>query len=270
MSFRTLTIEEKLGKNYTEHKVFSELNVYSEFYDALSFSIMNRSSQGTKSILNLDTYTFSSIKGTLNSISEILSKGRINDSFALLRKYFDSTFVNIYTNLYLQENFSIDNRIVDKIENWRNGTDTIPEFRILSRYIKESTKLSPISELLQKDDRYKKIRDRCNDNTHYNFYHNILLNDNEISNPQRIRYLDEMSYCAESLFIQHFAYIFYLNDNYLMSSYHVDCLGLGLKPEEGSQYWVASFIQKVFSQIITKKRPDIAKVIKDNSSMKLV
>src|SRR5690554_2769406 len=100
-----------LDKSYFEHKVFGELKVYSEFYNSLSFSIMNWLSQGTKSILNLDTYSYSSIEGTIDSIREFLEKGRINDAYALIRKYHDATLINVYTNLYLQDNFSIDNFI---------------------------------------------------------------------------------------------------------------------------------------------------------------
>jgi len=269
MEFDNLKKEDKLGKEYMEHKVFDELKSYSDFYDSLSFSIMGWMSHGTKAILNIDTYAYSSIKGTVDSIREILKKGRINDAYALIRKYFDSTFINIYVNLYLQDNFSIDNFIVEKIDNWRKGTKTIPEYRVISRYIKESPKLKPICDLLKKDDRYKEIRDRCNANTHYNFYHNVLLNDNEIHNPNRIKYLDTISFDMRALFIQHFAYIFYLNDHYFMSSDYVDCLDVGMTPEEGSQYWVASFIQKVYTGIIEKYRPDIAKEIKLKTKMKL-
>jgi len=196
-------------------------------------------------------------------------KGRINDAYALIRKYFDSTFINIYTNLYLQDNFCIDNFIVEKIDNWRNGTNSIPEFRVISKYIKESPKLKPISDLLKKDDRYKKMRDRCNDNTHYNFYHNVLLNDNAIHNPNRIKYLDAISFEMRSLFIQHFAYIFYLNDHYLMSSDYIDSLDAGMTPEEDTQYWVAPFIQEIFDGVIKQHRPDIATEIKNKTEMKL-
>jgi hypothetical protein len=269
MKFKDIKIEDKLGKDFSEHKIFGELKDYSDFYSSLSFSIMNRISQGTKALLNLNTYTYSSIKGTIDSIYEILSKGRINDAYALLRKYYDSTIMNIYSNLYLQDNFSIDNFIVEKINNWRKGTESIPKYRIISKYIKESTKLKPINELLKKDDRYKKIRDRCNDNTHYNFFYNFLLNDNEIYNPQIVKYLDIFSFDVQSLFIQHFAYIFYLNDHYLMSSVYIDYLELGMTPEVDSQYWVAPFIQQIFDKIIKLKRPDIATEIKNNTNMKL-
>ncbi|WP_396636737.1 hypothetical protein [Maribacter sp. R77961] len=269
MEFGNITIEDKLGKEYTEHKVFAELTGYSDFYESLSFYIMSWMPQGTKSFTNLDTYSISSIKGTINSISEILRKGRINDAYALIRKYFDSTFINIYTNLYLQDNFSLDNFIVKQIDNWRIGTETIPEYRIISKYIKDSESLMPITNLLLKDDRYKKIRKRCNDNTHYNFFHNMLLNDNEIHNPNRIKYLDVISFDIESLFIQHFAYLFYINDHFLMSSDYSDSMDLGITPEEDSKYWVAQFIQKKYTKLIVVKRPDIAAEIKKNSKMQL-
>lgn len=269
MGFGNINIEGRLGKEYTEHKVFHELKMYSDFYSALSYSIMSWKSQGTKALMNLDTYAYSSIKGTVDSISDILKRGRINDAYALIRKYYDSTFINIYTNLYLQDNYSIDNFIVDKIDNWRSGTDTIPEFRVISKYIKDSPRLKSISDLLEKDDRYKKLRDRCNDNTHYNFYHNYLLNDNSIYNPNRIMYLNAISIDMRALFIQHFAYIFYLNDHYFMSSDYIDCLDIGITPEEDSQYWVAPFIQEVFDGIIRVYRSDIAAVIKKNTAMKL-
>ncbi len=260
---------EQLGKEYTDHKVFEQLTEFSDFYGSLAYTTMRFMSQGTKAILNLDTYVFSSIKGTLDSIREILSNGRINDSYALLRKYYDSTIINVYTNLYLNDHFNLDNFIVEHIDNWRKGTETIPEYRVISKYIKDSTQLKPITDLLLKDKLYKNVRDRCNNHTHYNYYYNLLLNDNEIYLPERVKALDTFSADLTAVFVQHFAYLFYLNDHYMMSTDYVDYLDLGMTPEEGSQYWVSPFIQKVFDKWIKPYRPDIADEIKSNTSMKL-
>src|SRR5258705_747882 len=72
--------------------------------------------QGTiGSVLNIDTYVYSSIRGTLDSIKDILIKGRISDSYALLRKYHESVIINVYSNLYLEDNFSIENFVVEKL-----------------------------------------------------------------------------------------------------------------------------------------------------------
>lgn len=269
MEFREMTIEEKLGSEYSQHRIFEELKSYSEFYESLSFSLMSWSSMGTKAIMNLYPYAYSSIKGTIDSISEILKKGRINDAYALLRKYFDSTMINVYCNLYLDDNFSIDNLIVKQIDDWRQGTSSIPEYRVISRYIKESDKLKPINECLKKDDRYKKIRDRCNDNTHYNYFHNMILNDCEIHIQNRLKYLSQLGIDLKNLFIQHFSYIFYLNDHYFMSSDYIDYTELGMNSPDDSQYWVAPFIQDTFDSIIKIERPDLAEIIKRDTEMKI-
>ena len=71
-------------KAYTEHYVFEQLAKCSEFYDNLASSIMQFVSMGTGSVLNIDTYVYSSMQGTLESIREILLHGRVNDAYALL------------------------------------------------------------------------------------------------------------------------------------------------------------------------------------------
>jgi hypothetical protein len=256
-----------LGSDYYNHNVFKYLKTYIEFYDALSYSVMSFTSLGTTA-LNLDTYTYSSIKGTLESIRDILSKGRINDSYTLLRKYHDSTVINIYTNLFLSDHVSLENFIVRQIENWKNGTEKIPSYQKMMKYIHESPKLSGIT-LLVDEALFEKIRKRCNDNTHYNFYKNFLLNDNQILTINRLNYLDVFSLDLNAIFVQHFSYIFTLNQHYMSSSDYLDSLELGLTPEEDSQYWVASFIQETFDKIIKVLRPDIAEEIKKTTFMKL-
>lgn len=259
-----------LTEEYMKHGVFQQINQYAEFYKDLSFHIMNWTSQGTEAFINLDTYVYSSIQGTLESIYDILQKGRINDAYALLRKYYDSSIINVYSNLYLEDNFNIDNFVVAKIDNWVKGKERIPEYRIMSQYIRDSKKLTSINALLHSGQTYKNIRDRCNDHTHYNYYHNMLLNDNEIYLKNgRIKALDRFSKDVEDIFVQHVAYILYLKDNYMMSSDYVDSLEMGMKPEEGSENYVAPFIQEMFNTLINPKRSDIYNEIKVKTSMLL-
>jgi hypothetical protein len=54
-----------------------------------------------------------------------------------------------------------------------------------------------------------------------------------------------------------------------MSSDYVDSLDLGLTPEEGSQYFVARFIQEIFDKVIKKNRMDLAIKIKSHTAMKI-
>lgn len=132
-----------------------------------------------------------------------------------------------------------------------------------------SSKLIPITKLLQKDNRYKKIRVRCNDHMHYNFYRDLMYNDNKIYLGDRVKLLNTLSDDLKDLFIQHISYLFYLKGHYMMSSDYIDSLEVGLEPEEDSQYFVAPFIQEIFDNVVKKNRPDIALFIKQETEMKL-
>jgi hypothetical protein len=257
-------------KKYQEHEVFEKLTIYISFYNSLSISVMNWVKPGIQAITNLDTYVYSSTKGTLESVFDILKKRRINDSYALLRKYFDSAVINIYSNLFLEDNISIDNFIVKQIDNWRKGTEKLPEYRIMANYIKNSSRLSEMTNLLHKDNRYKNIRQRCNDHTHYNYFRNILLNDNEIYlQNERLLALNSFSEDLDDIFIYHFSYIFYLHNHYMMSSDYFDNMDIGFTQEDGSEYFVAPFVQEIFNSIIKPKRKDIADEIKTKTTMRL-
>lgn len=256
-------------KAYQEHKIFSDLQRYIAFYKNLSRSIFSFITLGTKCIFNIDTYTYSSIQGTIESIKTTLVNGRINDAYTLLRKYYDSAIINIYSNIYLHDNFRVDNFIVDKINNWVQGTERLPAYKHMNKYILESKMLTPINNIFYSDHRYKVIRDRCNDHTHYNFYQYMMLNDKEVYIKDRYKWLNEFSSDIQNLFILHVGYILFLNTHYMMSSDYTDALECGIHPEEDSQYWVAPFIQKIFDEVITPQRPELTAAIKSNSAMQL-
>jgi len=256
-------------KEYQSHPVFTDLDRYVAFYESLAHSVFQFTTMGTKAICNIDSYVFSSIQGTLTSIRTILRDGKINDAYALLRKYYDSAIITIYSNLYLEEHCSIENFVVQQIDNWLKGKDQLPEYRVMSNYIRKSPKVALITECLFADDRYKKLRDRCNDHTHYNFYHNLLLNDPEIHLPGRGDALNGFSDDLRDVVILHLAYLFSAKQHYMASSDYLDSLECGLTPEPDSQYWVAPFVQETFDEVVAKHRPDVAAIIKEHTSMQL-
>jgi hypothetical protein len=210
-----------------------------------------------------------SMQGTLESIHDILVKGRINDSYALLRKYYDSVIINIYSALYLQDNISTESFIVQKIDAWLKGEDSLPEYRIMSNYIRSSQRLTKLNDLLYKDEAYKKLRDRCNNHAHYNYFYNLLLNDGKVYIKERVNFLHRLNADLRDIFILHLAYLFFINDHYMSSSDYVDNLECGLEPEEGSQYWVAPFIQEVFDSVLKRYREDLVMELKNNTMMHL-
>jgi hypothetical protein len=254
---------------YQSHSVFAELDRVIEFYKRFAQSVFLWPTQGTRAFANIDSYVFSSMQGTLTSIQTILRDGRINDAYALLRKYYDSAVINIYSNLYLNDHFSIEDFVVTQIDDWLKGKTRLPEYRTMNQYIRSSMSATHITGVLFADDRYKRLRDRCNDHTHYNFYRHVLLNDNEIHFSGRGRALDTFAKDVRDILVLHVAYIFCVRPNYMMASDYVDALECGMTPEPDSQYWVAPFIQEVFDSTVAKYRPDLAAIMKAHTSMHL-
>src|SRR5262245_14706224 len=111
---------------YQNHTVFCELDNYVQFYKHLGRAVFPWVSSGTRALTHIDSYVFTSIQGTLLSIRMILRDGEINDAYALLRKYHDSAIINIYSILFLDHNFGIDNFIVSQIDDWRAGRARLP------------------------------------------------------------------------------------------------------------------------------------------------
>jgi hypothetical protein len=271
-TFKDFNLTQADSEEYKQHAAFKHLERYISFYNSFSDSILTFSTMGTHSIINIDTYVYSSIQGTLESVKLILEQGRIGDAFALLRKYHDSTVLNIYTNLYLEENHDIQKSlVVQEIVDWLNSKKKLPHntYGSMSEYIEKSAALEPLFTILNTNESYRDTRKRCNDHTHFNYFENVLINDNRVHFAKRISLLDTFGSDLENIFILHLSCIFHLKDHYMVSSDYSDFMNVGMAPEPDCQYWVAPFIQQIFSDIIKAKRPDIAEFILDRTSMHL-
>jgi hypothetical protein len=253
---------------YQQHEVFAVLNRYISFYEGLADSVFAWATPGTRGIGNLDSYVFSSVQGTLSSIQSILRRGRLNDAYALLRKYFDSVIISVYCTLYLEDHFAIETFIVMQIDGWMAGTSPLPQYKQMVKYIHSTPRVATITARLDRA-RYKKIRDRCNAHTHYNFYRHILLNDANIFIAKREAILSVFCRDLRDIFVLHVAYTFFVRQHYMMASDHVDYLECGMAPPEDSQYWVATFVQDVFDRDLAEHQPEIARIMKANTSMHL-
>lgn len=254
---------------YINHKLFEELTYYADFYESLSNSVMSFATKGTTAIVNMDTYVFMSMKGTIESISLVLKDGKLNDAYALLRKYYDSVMINAYTNLYINQNVEKANLYITEINDWLHGKKPLPRMSKIAKYLNSSTFLSKLNKLLNVNERYESIRSRCNDNMHYNFFTLLMLNDGRVYMKERYEHLNQLREDVRDVFILHIAYILTINEHYMMSSDYIDHLEVGACPPENSQYWVAPFIQEMVDKILIKTRPDIYEFLKDSTNMAL-
>lgn len=251
---------------YKSHVLFPQIRKYIEFYESLTSLIFGRLSLGVSNMF-FDTYLIGSTQSTLESIEMLLKEKKINDAYALMRKYYDATNLSIYVHLYLEENFSLEKWKVREVDDWLKGKARLPDGDKIYYYLKKSERLKPIREILKKKN-YTKIRERCNDHMHYNYYFNVMLNNNSV-NLERMSHLDTFSADLHQIFVRHLSYLFLIKDVYLMSTDYVDYMDVGETPPEGAQYFVAPFIQDMFNETFLPHDIELYDEIKKHTSMQL-
>lgn len=260
----------KNDKEYQTHKVFPLMDSLVEFYSSVymlsPFFLTNGVSSG---LLNVDNVACGSLAGTLDSIRIVLKEGRINDAYALIRKYHDGIISVLYINVYIAENYSLQNLVVKQIQEWVNNKRKLPSAENMMRTIRNHEPLKGLEKLFDFDGLYCRIRRLANGNTHYNKLYYLWLNNNMVFNSNRLHELDNLYVCILHLFILHFAYMYSLNPQYMMSTDYFDALDCCTKPNEESQYWVATYITDVFEKYIVTKRPDVAEYMREHTDMQL-
>ncbi len=258
------------GKEYNDHKVFSILEEVIEFYEYMSGVAMGFIIPGYLYKGNIDRHIFSSMQGTTDSIKTILEKARIGDGFTLLRKFHDAIILNVFTLIKLEDGLENEfpKYVVDEINDWIIGEKKAPTYRKMSETLNSCSKLQKINELINHE-AIKDIRKRGNDNTHYNYLSNLIVNDNEIYIKYRLQALDRFQTDFETLFTLHLVYLFTVKGEYMSSSDYIDYKDMDMAPPDGSEYWVANIIQETLNKFVREKSPKIYQELKNNSFMKL-
>ena len=260
--------DEKLPKEYREHEIFRNLDSIKDFYDFLSYSSFSFLPEGLIGTFpNIDTYIFSSIKGTIDSVCLLLKNAHINDAFAIVRKYFDEILLDVYLTVYRQDqkrkNSDVLLLTVERVKKWIDENFKMPKYDNMLKYFERSESYRHLFTYFDYEKRYRKIREILDDNMHMNSYQWMITNDNEIHNQYRTSYLNLLNTCICDLFRYHFASSLYLNPQYYMASNYVDCLDLGQTPPEGSENWIANVAQEMFDEII-KPHKDLALFLTEN------
>lgn len=264
-----MTVEHKMSEAYLNHKVFEDLEYMMQFYDSISMSCFSFIATGTHGITNYASYVYTAIKGTLDSIFVLLTKGRINDSYTLIRKLFDDILLEIYMDVTLKDKSSIDNFFVKEVNEWIQGKHRIPKTEKILKCLEKSERTKDLYPLFGWNTYLKKNRELLDDSVHSNRFQQMLLNCNDVYIENRERHLKNCEIILNQLFLLHLSFIFHLNPQYLMASDYMDCLEMGMTPPDGSQNWIASFAQDAFDVII-KPHKVIANYILSTCHLKIL
>lgn len=261
--------EYKMPDEYLSHQVFKNLEYMIGFYDSLSMNCFSFVVAGTHSIPNYNSYVYSAIEGTLESISSLLMNGRINDAYTLLRKLFDDVLLDIYLNVFLKDNYDLEkNFIVEEVDEWIKNRLRIPQTKEILKCLKKSPRTKDLYPLFGWDTYLKTNRELLDDSVHSNRFHLMLLNCNKVYIEDRERHLKNCESVLNQLFLLHVSFIFHLNPQYLMASDYMDYMEMGQTPPDGSENWIATFAQEAFDKVI-KPHKNISEYIKSTCYLEI-
>lgn len=267
------------GNEYDNHIIFSEIKIIQDFYEALSYCnispIENVAFMSDSKVFSTSTYIYSSIEGTLESISVLLHNGRCNDAFALVRKYCDSIILDIYKNILSKqvdkefyERLSLEVYKNNKIKQWIDAENRLFEERdivnVYKAIKKEYPELTKLFNLTDKSTLYHKLRDICNDNMHYNYLYTMMANDANMIQSRKDLWMPLLKNMAKAIrlfFTIHFSFIYVGDARILMSSDYIDYMDCGMQPPPGCERWIPNPVQIAFSSIIQKYTPKISEYL---------
>lgn len=197
--------------------------------------------------MNLITVKLSSTQMTLQSIQLCCENSSLADAHTLIRKYRDDLYFYLYI-LYVNSNMDILNnneitRHEKNIVNWNNNNLKDINITEILKYIGESSIAKEAVNKYKLKKSFSKISNDLNDFVHsngrlyynrtYQYYYNVK---SIKENVDKIKY--EINYITSTfLFL-----LILIRPDYISSTDYVDYLEYGLEPIEGSQYWVAGFV----------------------------
>ena len=274
-----LTIEARgLGIKYYKHKIFEFLEDLYYFYGFIATSSCD-TADGLMITgkFSVGYHIYSSIQGTIESIKILIYAGRLNDVFALSRKYDDA----ILTVLYITKLIKQDESKIIETEEDLNSILTNSLVREWSDKPKDEIKKidNYMWELLglQSNDpssckgEEKNQRQKCNDNVHYNSLSVFTNNDYETlqQNNKGLILLDQLYDVLLQSFAMHFSYLYIMKPYIYASNEYISSLEDGIQPEEGSERWVTSIVQDVFDKYIKAEYKEAANYLIKMNLMEL-
>ncbi len=277
-----------LGYDYYNHRIFTLLSDLESFYELLSDnSLGHADGLLLTQKLSIVNKIYASMQGSIESIKILVYIGRLNDAFALARKYYDAVTTDIYQSILTKKeenSFLEDNKNLKDLWNnsvvraWtyaqqhlydspsRNNKGQVRTYEDINNALKglNDNLFKIITDIKSKE--RKKI---CNDNMHYNSWDNFVLNVNEsFDNKIKIKALDDLFENLQIALCYHFAYIYILHPEYYSSSDYIEALEMGVVPETDSQYWVAPIVQVIFDKYIKTYNQELSEFILTYKNMK--
>lgn len=243
---------QSIKDNKSCQQLINDLMKIEEFLDDLVYLLFGRDAIFIKLKYVIDVSDIlQSSYITLSSCIECCKCGCFADANTLLRKYRDDLFFILYILVYKDTpRFNKKEEMEKNIEKWMyNNLSNLNISEILktiatSPYLKETVKKYKLKTY------FDSINSRLNDYVHGNGRDFYNKNPNRYSTHELISTLNKIVNDTRYITTT-FTFLLSICSPYLISSTdYVDCLDMGVSPDEGSQYWIAPFVESFFKENI--------------------
>lgn len=258
-----LTSKSGTDKNYRNHPIFKELDVYEKFYEDLIYTISSVGLHGVDPHISFNGDVLTNIKGTLHSLRLLLDAKLLNDGNALLRKFYEISNFHIYLLLYISHETkkSFDNGsaeiFVAKVKKWIESNARFGGFADQMEYIKTSSELSEAFGLLDYDNRYSSIKKRANGHIHLNSWRNSFLNNCDQDFVGREEVLEIFSADLADIIILHITLLFIFEPFYMCSENYLEFAEMNQPMPVELENKAMPFVDKFFIDAVLPRRKDI-------------
>ena len=272
-----LTIRQANARFVKQHpecqQVISTLREIEEFLERFGFLTFGRDfvfgASGQKTMFFSVNNVMTSIELTMGSVIACCESACIADANTLLRKYRDDLFFYLYISVY-NSHYKYSEKgkpVADQIMRWLNND--LSDFRI-SEVLKAIGTVSQLREAVLKynlKESFQKIGDALNNYVHSNGYAYYNRNVNAYRESELATELRKLGDKARYISVVFLFLLIFCSPLSVMSEDYIDYLDFNERPPDGSQYWVAPFVEQFVKENISLIDANCLDYLRENTLM---
>ena len=215
-----------------------------------------------------------SLECTMGSIISCCEYGCIADANTLLRKYRDDLFFYLYILFYDSEKksgaeskalFEMEHNIDSWLQNELNHLN----INSVLKAIASSPELNDAIKSYKLKSDFDRISRRLNSFVHGNGYWFYNQPSNDYKGSELAIEMAKICNDAKYVTVVFLFLLMLCTPIATMSTDYIACLDSGIQPPDGSQYWVAPFIQKFLAENESLISENCLQYLRDNTSMEI-